>query len=730
MAPTQDELAQLAQDEAFLQAEMRKLAEKRAALLREQEREREAAERSKEITITVLRFVHGTVVINNSDYRADVVGAQQHVPTRHYIGNGENTFAAEYWPKLKAEMAKLPNVKILVSVAVEKEIYEWINAPSWDINLGIRSFECKVGPKAYPSQLQGLPGAEWKVERKMMLIPLTEGWRLWNKLTELQEKDGLKVQWSSGATKLIMKQLEGRARLDEIATMERGILYKDFEMGPFKLRHFQEVGAEFIEATGGRAILGYEMGLGKTIISLAYVVKNNLRAVVICPASLKANWTREIKKATGKAPLVLSGGEPTRYDMVRLLTEPPQVTLINYDILARKSKSVTQTKDKEGYTHEKKETRFLWADLLNLSKPDIYISDESHYTKNVDANRSEVMRQLKAPRFLMMTGTPVLNRPGELWPLLHVLYPDQFPAYETFLRQYTYDGKTARNVDELRQLLRSIMIRRTRADVHKDLPPVNRITEYHDLSPKALKLYRKIEAGIYEAIADYSVTGRGGNEMGVANLLAMIQRLKMVCAIDKCEITAEQARNLFEQTDESGYRKVLIFSQYKGVAYKIAKLLGPRCLSFVSKGRQDFVTASNEERDRLVQQFQNDSNIDYLVVTEKTAKEGHNITAAGHVIFNDLFWTPAGHDQGEGRAYGRESDSHGINAYYNISTIPGPEESTDESIEEWIWQLLAEKMAVINEVVEGVESSRDVSIVNELIEKMRGKLLTTGMRKR
>ncbi|MBA2706055.1 MAG: DEAD/DEAH box helicase [Blastocatellia bacterium] len=722
MSQQTDEMAQLAQDEAFLKAEMQKLADKRAMLMRQQEEQRRQEELNKEFTMTALRFVQGSVVVNNSDYRQDVVVAQQHIPTRHYIGNGENSFAAEQWPKLKQEMAKLPNVKILISVALEKEIYAWINSPAWEINLGIRSFECKLGPKGYTSQIQGVPGAEWKHERKLMLIPLTEGWRLHDKLNVLVEKDGLKVEWSSGAQKLILKQLEGRARLDEIAMMERGVLYKDFEMGPFKLRHFQEVGAEFIEAAGGRALLGYEMGLGKTIISLAYVVKNNLRAIVICPASLKANWTREIRKATGKAPLVLSGGEPTRYDMIRLLTDPPQVTLINYDILSRKSKSTTQTKDQEGYTHEKKEVRFLWADLLNLSKPDIYISDESHYTKNVEANRSEVMRQLKAPRFLMMTGTPVLNRPGELWPLLNVLHPDQFPAYETFLRQYTYDGKTARNVEELRQLLRSIMIRRTRKDVHKDLPPVDRITEYHDMGPKALKLYRKIESGIYEAIGDYSVTGKGGHEMGIANLLAMIQRLKMVCAIDKCEITAEQALNLYDQTDEGGYRKVLIFSQYKGVAYKLSQLLGSRCLSFVSKGRQDFVTAENEERDRLVQQFQNDPNVHFLVVTEKTAKEGHNITAAGHVIFNDLFWTPAGHDQAEGRAYGRESDSHGISAYYNISTIPGPEETTDESIEEWIWQLLKEKMAVINEVVEGVEGSRDVSVVNELIEKMRGKM--------
>jgi SNF2 family DNA or RNA helicase len=239
------------------------------------------------------------------------------------------------------------------------------------------------------------------------------------------------------------------------------------------------------------------------------------------------------------------------------------------------------------------------------------------------------------------------------------------------------------------------------------------------LSPKAMKLYRKIEMGIYTSMAEFDAKGQGGKEMNITNILAQIQRLKMVCAIDKVDATAELARELYDSTEE-GYKKVLIFTQYKAVAYGIwQRLADDGALSFVTRGAHDFITAGNEERDRLVQEFQTNPDVKYLVVTEKTTKEGHNITAAGHVIFNDLFWTPAAHDQAEGRAYGRMSDSHSINAYYMITEMDG-----EGSIEEWIMDLLAEKLAMINEVVEGVESGRDVSVAMALIEKMRGSMWT------
>jgi hypothetical protein len=105
-----------------------------------------------------------------------------------------------------------------------------------------------------------------------------------------------------------------------------------------------------------------------------------------------------------------------------------------------------------------------------------------------------------------------------------------------------------------------------------------------------------------------------------------------------------------------------------------------------------------------------------LVVTEKTAKEGHNITAAGHVIFNDLFWTPAGHAQAEGRAYGRMDNPHPINSYWMVTDLGG------EGIEEWIMELLQKKLSIINETVEGLNEDRDASIADDLISRLKNSM--------
>ena len=683
-----------------------------------------AVEVKKELPHVAIRATHFTgaiIYINVSDFseREDVgmlLNNGKYMFRRAYTGENEYGIPIGEWIEFATKARELENVATKMNKDLKEELDWYLNAPNWLIQVSEKWITVSYGPRTNHDPLYYVPGATKDVERKMWKVPLTEGWKLYDKLEKIEG-----VVYTEEAQSYIIKQIEDRSKLDEIAKMERGEKYFDYDFGGIaKLRPFQEVGSEFVECANGRAIIADEMGLGKTWQALAYAVKNNFRTVVICPASLKPNWAREIRHLTQQRPYVLQGGEPTTGTLVEFVTEAPQFAIINYDIVGRATRYKTSFVDDKGFKHESEEkTRYQWLELINLSKPDLVIIDEGHYIKNIDSNRSKAVRLIKCPRVLFLTGTPVLNRPGELWPMLTILRPDQFPSNERFLSQYTYDGKTAKNVDELRTLMRPLMIRRLKKDVVKELPPINRINEYHELSEKALRIYRKIELGIYEMLGELHGKYSEGREVGITSILAQIQRLKMVCAIDKVDQTAELASELYESTDESGNRKVLIFTQYKAVAYAIWQRLADQgALSFVSRGRSDFITADQQKRDDLVQQFQNDPSIKFLVVTEKTTKEGHNITTAGHVIFNDLFWTPAGHDQAEGRAYGRLSNLHSINSYYMITEMNG------DSIEEWIMDLLSEKQQVINEVVEGVEASRDVSIANALIQKMRDNMWT------
>lgn len=714
----ESESAELDSLEAQLRASLADIQRKKAEielrniektrLEREQlEQEHAAREATRQHIIRVTGLV-GSMVVVRSDYREDLVEFWRAVPGRMYRGNQENGIPIGEWIKhVHDDLTQLPRIEIIYSEGVKEQIDIFLNTPNWLVSIENKRFKLTPGPAAYTGNIYSLPGVLWDHAKHIFTASLAEGWRLSSALAKIEG-----VVYTDDARDFILKQIEARAALDKIGEAKDWDYTVNFN-GDNHLRPFQKVGCAFVEATQGKALLAYQMGLGKTWMALAHAIKHNLRTVIVCPASLRINWSREIYKLSGKRANVMTGSDPTEHDLIKLLTEPDQFTLINYDILARKVDNKKITVDAEGFDHQKDEERYFWVELLNMSKPDLLIIDESHYIKNTDSNRSKAVRKMEANQIIHMTGTPVMNRPGELWPILTMLAPDLFPSEELFIRQYTWDGKRARNVEQLHETLRNIMIRRKQSDVIDDIPPLNRLEQYHELSPKARKVYKRVLQGVYEKIAAYDARGMGG-EQNVANILVQIQRLKQVCAIDKIDRTAELAFQLNDSASEDMvHNKVLIFSQFKAVAFAIAQRLGHEALCFVTRGQSDFITANDVERDRLVQQFQNDPEVKYLVVTEKTAKEGHNITAAGYVIFNDLFWTPAAHEQCEGRAYMRVNDPHGIEAYYIIV------DKTSGEIEEWIWELLAMKSAMIEETVEGVESSRDSSIAMDLIAKVK-----------
>jgi SNF2 family DNA or RNA helicase len=446
------------------------------------------------------------------------------------------------------------------------------------------------------------------------------------------------------------------------------------------------------------ATIADEMGLGKSPQAIAVhqamkkVLGRPVKTLLIVPAQLIPNWRRQVDKFTGVKDINrLFSTNPTETEIVSIIATDAvkEWNLINYDLIGRKQviRNVDGTKE---------EIPNQWFHWLSLAKFDLIIVDEAHYGKNPDAERTRAMLNIKCDRWVFLTGTPVLNKPAELFPMLNIYRPDTFNSYERFIRQYTRDGRLARNVDELREILKPIMIRRLKKDVEKELPPINRIYDYYEMSPRAREIYNKVLMGIFEDMEK-------GTVMAVTSILAQITRLKQICTIDKHDRVADIAVKKYDSSEGEKHRKVLIFTQWVNSAYAIAKRLMPEAL--VITGEIDI-----NERMKIVDEFQNREDIHFLVCSTKAASEGLDITAAGTVIFADLMWTPAAHEQAEGRAYGRQSDSHGIDSLYIL---------LENTIEEWIMELLAVKLEVITEVVDGVESSRDVSVANELIKKLR-----------
>lgn len=697
--------------EQELQRKMKELQETKRMFLEQEKARKLKEEMEKPIEVKVVAF-SAPYFETNGGIRPDVLAVYKTIPSRSWNSyNQNNRFSVKDLNMLKEKLEQLPNVTFSFLEGVEEAIDNYVNAPSWEISLTEKYLIAKPGPQALQHRISSnVPGAEKKYDKNYFTIPLTEAYRL---ITALESESN--VVWEEGAKEFVLKQLEQRALLDKIALME------DYDIQiPFANNHsprnFQKVGIKFADLAGGRAIIADQMGLGKTPQALGYIAykrKENpkFRALVICPASLKINWEREVLKFLGERPKVLSGSLPEKSDMIDMVTSNRAVTIINYDILGRRQEIKEETKDSLGHAHVKVEERFLWADLINLAQFDLIVADEAHYFKNKDANRTRAILNLQSPGFLELTGTPLLNRPGELWPLLNKVAPELFPSYERFIHQYTYDGKTARNVDELRGALKTIMIRRLKKDVVKDLPPINRIYDYTELDEKAAVLYEKVLEGVYQTI------DTAGNEIqkNVTNILTQIMRLKQICAIDKTQKTADKAIELYDDSEGDDFRKVLIFSQFHSTTHKIKTLLGSEALGFVDKTPSGFSLKSLRERMNLVDEFQSNPKVHFLVATTKAAQEGLNITKAGHIIFNDLMWTPAAHDQAEGRAYGRLSECHSVDSYYMVC---------EKTIEEWIVDLLDAKLRMIEQIVEGTNEARDESIAMAIIERLREQMWT------
>ncbi len=679
---------------------------------------RKKLEETKPVEFRIRNFSGAFAYVVHTGLREDVKRELDSTPGKMYR-EYEKQYAipvAEI-EKLVARMRALPNVTINYNQGIEDKIHEYLYAANYTVSLTERHLNIKVKTGVTLGKLRYIPGYNFNFDLGLATLPKIEAWRVQDAFEGVDS-----VDYTEEARDFILKQIESRASLDRIAKMEDIEMEVPGWVKEFPLRNFQKVAVEFMRVNGFRGIDADEMGLGKTPTGLAAaILAGATKTLIVAPASLKVNWIRAIHKFIEKPSIyVLSGRTPSPYDIAHILAEKPQFTIINYDILGTNIEDDQSYIDENGIKHEKIEVRYPWIELLNICKFDMLISDEGHYIKNVDAQRSVAFRKLQAPKFLMLTGTPILNRPGEFWPVLNMLNPTLFPSYTDFISRYTWNGKSARNVDELRTALRPLMIRRLKRDVMKELPAINRINEYSELSPKARKVYDKILLGTWEVMKEWDQ--QGDKKESVTNMLVRIMRLKQVCAIDKMEATADLATRIYDSTDEGERpKKVLIFSQFKPTAYGITQRLGNECLGFVTRSSSgEFITADERERQRLIDRFQEDKNIHYLVVTEKTAKEGYNITAALAVIFNDLFWTPAAHQQAEGRAYGRIADLHPIDSYYHVAT---------DSIDEWILELLNAKLQLIEAVVEGVNASRlDDSIAMELIKRMKEEMWSSKKR--
>ena len=416
-----------------------------------------------------------------------------------------------------------------------------------------------------------------------------------------------------------------------------------------------------------RAILADDMGLGKTrqtIVSLRHAAPIG-PYLVVCPASVKRNWAREIGLVARDESILLIEGRT-------LVAATAQWVIVNYDILGHHAETLHDVP---------------WAAL---------VFDEAHYLKNHTSARSKLARALttqasaRATQPLvvqLLTGTPLTSRPRDLFVLLQLVGHPLGRSFLAFAKRYCaaekgeFGWKTggASNIDELTVQLHGVMLRRTKDDVLA-LPPKLRTWMPIDVpagtGARAIKKVFTLLAGRREETdaprreLDLRTRGR---------LLAFIIEARQALALAKAPATLDFVRGTVDQGE-----KVIVFSCFDGPIQKLAGELGPAAVVVTGK-------TPGASRQALVDRFQHDDAVRVFLANIIAGGIGLNLTAATHVVFNDLDWVPTNHWQAEDRAY-RIGQTRTVNVVYFVAR---------DTIDDFVHSVLAGKAALVSAIVEG-----------------------------
>lgn len=438
------------------------------------------------------------------------------------------------------------------------------------------------------------------------------------------------------------------------------------------LNHQKEAIQKLVE--NKRYVLADDMGLGKTTSTIIAALESGSKKVlIICPASLKINWQREIENYTQR-PVYISEGKnfSTEHDFV----------IINYDII----KNFHDPKKKD-------DSQILRAGF------DLVVIDEAHYIKNPQAQRTKLINDFvkRVDRLWLLTGTPMTSRPIDYYNLLNLVDSPVAKNWMAYVIRYCegYQFKVgarkvwnvmgASNLEELRDRTSNLVLRRLKENV-LDLPDKIITPVYLRLKSKKYEEVMGDYYNWYEKNPDESKS--------LTVQFTKLTEVRQVIADEKILNTIELAENIIEQG-----KKVIIFCNFTNSLEKIIQHFGKSAVRLDG-------SMSKPDRQNSVDRFQNDDKVKVFVGNIKAAGVGITLTAGEAVIMNDLSFLPSDHSQAEDRAY-RYGQKNNVLVYYPIF------ENTIEGI---IYDILNKKKQVIATVMGDVKN--DVDIVEEIMKQI------------
>ncbi len=414
------------------------------------------------------------------------------------------------------------------------------------------------------------------------------------------------------------------------------------------LRHYQSEGfswLNFMVHSQFGALLADDMGLGKTVQILALLDslrKNNIKTLLIIPASLIENWRKEAEKFAPELRIKVVHGVEKDFT-----TDEADLFITTYGMVARLERFAEIT----------------W---------DLLVLDEAQAIKNHANKQTKAVKTLSAKSKIAMTGTPVENRLSDLWSIFDFLNrgllgtPKEFGDFTKALKDNS-DGYA-----NLRGAVSPFILRRLKTDksIINDLPDKIETLQFATLTKKQVVLYNQLVKDLEHAMSDETFTGI--NRKGL--ILASIMKFKQICNhpdqyigsgdfepknSGKFELLEELCRTISEKRE-----RVLVFTQFKEMTKPLADFMET---IFERKGLILHGGTSVMRRGELVDQFNGEEYVPFMVLSLKAGGVGLNLTSANHVIHFDRWWNPAIENQATDRAF-RIGQQKNVNVYKFVTT--------------------------------------------------------------
>lgn len=491
---------------------------------------------------------------------------------------------------------------------------------------------------------------------------------------------------------------------------------------------YQRKGVRFVEKAGGRALICDEMGLGKTAQSIAWAALHPEArpVVVVCQATMKWTWQREWIKFAGMQSYVcegeLSTAEEDRAEyrktlgrIARRFKKAALEGMDSFELLKRRRRAgIKRAKIAKRRKAAKRlrEARALskqqiiiinfdilagWLPFLLAINPKLLIIDECHHLRHPKTKRTKACDQLskKVKHVISLSGTPIEGKPIEFFPVLKMTRPREFSSLWRFGFEHcspvrnrwngTWDFSGASNLDALHHRLKTVMIRRMKEDVWKQMPK-KRYTVI-PLSLANREDYDEAEENFLSWLRESK-----GNDAYLrarrAEAVVKLGHLKRLAAEGKMKLAIEWVREWLESNPGE---KLLVVGIHKAIirrlkeAFPTAVVIDGRTSNKVKKGEKV------SPRQQAMDTFQTKKKIRLCIIQLKCA-QGVTLTAAANVLKVELGWTPGEHKQAEDRVHRIGQTAKRVQIYYMVGR---------DTIEERILEVLQTKDKVTGRILDG-----------------------------